>query len=161
MLTERARKNPGEPIGFWKFLIVTSIVFTVLRSILTGRSPSTSGILPFAFLAYFGYRIARMQPWWPFGEDAIETPRKQDVPNPIVKRRPIREVGIANRRLPESDSTAGSRQDEANEPRVQMSGYLSESSTTMGSQVSSVGVRQKVERTKTVRSQTTERSKRR
>lgn len=190
MLTERARKNPGEPIGFWKFLIVTSIVFTVLRSMLTGKSASTGGVLPFAFFAYFGYRIARLQPWWPFGEDMVGKPNNQSnnrsnsqsnnqpnnqslgrvatakkrvavETNPLANRRPIREVGITNRRLPESDRVAANWKNEDDDQRVQTSGYVSESSSAMGSQVSSVGIRQKVERKKTVRSPTAERSKRR
>lgn len=199
MLTERARKDPGKPVGFWKFLILTSIVFTVIRSMLTGKPPATGGVLPFAFLAYFGYRIARLQPWWPFGEDFMENLRKQaeearrqgagqtagggHLPppnsssnpqagqslgrvatvrrrvevesNPLANRRPIREVDVTNRRLPEMDNESVRWDSNESARRTGQSAFGT------GAQVSSVSLRSKREREKTVRSKTTNRSKRR
>ena len=53
-------------IKFWNFILVTTVLITLLRggSNFFGNFFST---LPFSFFLWVGYRLARLQPWWPFG----------------------------------------------------------------------------------------------
>lgn len=73
MLDQMKRGKLGEPIGFWRFVIIGTVVLTILRSIFFKTSLTGSSLFPFAVLLYAVYRIARMQPSWPFrvpeGED--------------------------------------------------------------------------------------------
>lgn len=180
MLRERQRRDPGEPIGFWRFVIIASIVITTLRSLITGKPPGTGGVLPFAFLGYLAYRVARLQPWWPFGEVIKEDrqepaqlfpeppPRPQAPPQSLgrvatAKRkvevevsgkahRSIREVGIASKSNPERDGTSNLWGRKAK--KQEFADYA------LSSSAPPVELRLKTVRTKTVRSKTTHRKKR-
>lgn len=66
MLDEMRRGKLGEPIGFWRFIIIGTVVLTILRSILFKTSLTESPLFPYAIVLYVVYRIARMQPSWPF-----------------------------------------------------------------------------------------------
>lgn len=168
MLTERARKDPGQPVGFIKFIVLASIVITILRSILTGRSLSTDGVVVFAVLAYLGYRVARLQPWWPFGEDFLDKLRKQaeaaselNEPRPTVP--PI--VLPDHSRSPYSRKVAErkreeKKRDEKNQAAraVESAAYAAPKDLSLES--SNVGMRSKTTRVKVERQKTVGRLKR-
>lgn len=66
MLDQMKRGKLGEPIGFWRFVIIGTVVMTILRGIFFQTSLTGSSLFPFAVLLYVAYRVARMQPSWPF-----------------------------------------------------------------------------------------------
>jgi hypothetical protein len=66
MLDQMKRGSLGEPIGFWRFVIIATVVMTILRSIFFQTSLTGSSLFPFAIALYVVYRIARVQPSWPF-----------------------------------------------------------------------------------------------
>lgn len=85
-------QRAGEPVGFWKFLILTSITLAVVRAMLfdTPISRATSNF-PASFVLYFVYRYARTQVWWPFGgagtpnadsESVAQEAYRQPMPQP-------------------------------------------------------------------------------
>ena len=68
-MAENDRSNVGPAIGFWKFVIVGTVVLSILRGILFRGSiwsAKTGSMFWFAIFLYGAYRVARLQPWWPF-----------------------------------------------------------------------------------------------
>lgn len=60
--------NESKPIGFIRFIIVSSIILNVLRAIFmkTSLFGGRTSMIPFAIALWIFYRYAREQVWWPF-----------------------------------------------------------------------------------------------
>jgi hypothetical protein len=169
MLTERARKDPGQPVGLIKFIVVASIVISILRSILTGKSLSPDGVLVFAVLAYLGYRVARLQPWWPFGEDYLDNLRKQaEAASEQSQHSPnVPPIVLPDHsRSPYSRKVAARKREEKKREEANQSSRADESAAyaapkDLSLETSSVGTRSKTTRVKVGRQKTVGRFKRR
>jgi hypothetical protein len=150
-------------IGFWKFVLVASILIALLRG---GSNPLGNffSTLPLSVFMWIGYRVARLQPWWPFGKPIAESlsrigalkPGTSRASNPISSdalRRMAQQTMAAKHNARESQIAAShsrrlSIRTPAPEPEVFKA--LSEPSSSVGTR--SKSVRSKTTRYKTVRS---------
>ena len=60
--------NKSSPVGFWRFVVVSSVVIGILRQLMFGSGLKSDFTSLFWFSAslWVAYRVARLQPWWPF-----------------------------------------------------------------------------------------------
>jgi hypothetical protein len=165
MLTERLRKDPGKPVEFTKFIVLSALLFSIFQLMTAGKLPSTSATLIFAVLSYFVYRYARLQPGWEKVTEFLENLEKQnsqssrqqkDLP-PVV---PPLVLPDHSRSSYARISAEKRRQSKLEEERLNSAAVYAEP-TDLSAGLSSVGTRQKTIRQKLVRQKTDGREKRR
>ena len=183
------------PMGFWRFVIISSVILAVLRNLLFpgGRGDLAKPFWLSVFL-WAGYRVARLQPWWPFplGGRRVSKAEYQQVIVPPSSQEPAPREAKFTKPLTADDLRIDFRRQAAKAVKVvrqtvkvpaipaympppevlglsnDFSSGLSRTSASSPSKffsastapVSSVGLRSKVSRSKTVRHRTTRRKRR-
>lgn len=166
MLDEMRRGKLGEPIGFWRFVIIATVVMTILRSMLFKVSLTGSSLFPFAVVLYLVYRIARLQPSWPFrvpeGELKAE-PQSEAVGRTLktpVNADYLKSLGKKVKKAKSAAETSSMGLQKYVQPVFDGVDLRMSPKQINDSLVSSVGVRGKATRSKTVREKTVRRRRR-
>lgn len=165
MLDQMKRGTLGEPIGFWRFVIIATVVMTILRSILFKTSLTDSPLFPFAILLYVAYRVARLQPSWPFrapeGDEykQVEVARSASEKAGAKFKKPV----TADHLKSLSNKFKSSKVKHPMDPNKYVEPLMANGDVRLSpkqfndSLISNVGVRRKILRTKSVRSKTVRR----
>jgi len=166
MLDQMKKGTLGEPIGFWRFVITTTVVLTILRSILFKTSLTESSLFPYGVVLYVVYRIARMQPSWPFRVPEGAGSR-QDYKQVSVRPEEAETIGTkfkkpvtADHLKSLSNRLKSTKVKHPMDPQKYVEPLMANGDVRMSpkqfndSLVTNVGLRKKTVRTKTVRSRT-------
>jgi hypothetical protein len=137
-------------IGFWKFVLATSLLIGLLRGGSNVFSHLVSA-LPVSVFVWGLYRVARLQPWWPFGEQGSDSASRIGALKEAILNRSALVQTRRTSVLGPSPKPSLSKKPIATEPEV---------FAALASPTSSIGTRTKTERSKTSRKKTL-RSKRR
>jgi hypothetical protein len=165
MLDQMKRGTLGEPIGFWRFVIIATVVMTILRSILFKTSLTDSPLFPFAIVLYVVYRVARLQPSWPFRVPEGDEYKQVEVGQAGAERAgaKFKKPVTADHLKSLSNKFKSSKVKHPMDPKKYVEPLMSNGDVRLSpkqfndSLITNVGVRRKVLRTKAVRSKTVRR----
>lgn len=84
-MAQNADSRLGPAVDFRKFVVTTTVVISILRTLMVGGSVWNSffSTIWYAILLYGAYRVARLQPWWPF---QIPGPRERESRAEVLQR---------------------------------------------------------------------------
>jgi hypothetical protein len=165
MLDQMKRGTLSEPIGFWRFVIIATVVMTILRSIIFETSLTGSPLFPFAIVLYVAYIIARLHPSWPFRVPEDEAYKQVEVARSASEmagakfKKPI----TADHLKSLSNKFKSSKVKHPMDPNRYVEPLMANGDVRLSpkqfndSLITNVGIRRKVARAKTVRSKTVRR----
>ncbi len=156
------RGKLDEPIGFWRFVIIGTIVMTILRAIVFQTPLTGPTLFPFAAMLYVLYRILRLQPSWPFRRPDSGQAQQVIVPNSEVESpgKKLRNPVTADLLKTLSKKMKSSAVAHPMDPKKYVEPLMADGHVRMSpkqyndSLISSVGLRSKTVRKKTVRTKT-------